>query len=103
VLSAGDHDDVGPRGLLLAVRPDHGRLVAQDGCRLVDVERLALREVRDDVDEDDVGVVAARELTRARGADVPGTDDGDLLAHQLPSLSMIASAYSAVPTALGSS
>ncbi len=83
-LAGRDDDDVGAGRLLVAVRADHGRLVAEDGGRLVDVERLPLREVRDDVDEDDVGVVAARELLRARRADVPGADDGDLLSHQVP-------------------
>src|SRR5207302_8847355 len=85
---------------------------------LVHVERLPLREVRDDVDEDDVRVVAPRELLRTRCADVAGADDRHLAppaprARQLspanlhqtrtPSLSMIASATSLVPTAVGSS
>ena len=44
--------------LLVAVRADDGRLVAEHGAHLVDVERLALRQALLDVDEDDVGVVA---------------------------------------------
>ena len=69
------------------------------------IEGLALRIVRDDVDEDDVRVVAAGDLLRARGADVAGADDRDLSSHvtRAPSLSMIASATSLVPTADGSS
>ena len=43
-------------------------------------------EVRLHVDEDDVGVVASRQLLGAGRADVPGTDDGDLLSsvHAVP-------------------
>ena len=76
-----DHDDVGARGLLVAVRADHRRLVPEDGGGLVDVERLPLREVRDDVDEYDVRVIATRELLGAGRTDVPGADDRDLLSH----------------------
>ena len=61
--------------------PDHRRLVAEHRGGLVDVEGLSLREVRDDVDEHDVGVVAPRELLRAGRADVPGSDDRDFLSH----------------------
>src|SRR5207244_10791164 len=55
----------------------------------------------------DVRVVARREHLRARGADVAGSHDGHLaaLAHArtpAPSFSMIASATSLVPTAVGS-
>src|SRR5262249_55608383 len=117
-LAGRDHHDVGAGGLLVAVRPHDGRLVAQDRPRLVDVERLALREVLDDVDEDDVRVVAAGDLLCRGRAHGTGADDGDLaaplavgrgggaanLGHTVtPSLSMIASATSLVPTAVGSS
>ena len=70
------------------------------------VERLALGEALLDVDDDHVGVIAARELLHAGGADIPGHDDGDLPAlaqgTRTPSFSMIASATPLVPTALGS-
>ncbi len=77
--AGGDHDDVGAGRLLVAVRADDVRLEAEHRAGLVHVEGLPLREVRDDVDEDDVGVVAPGDLEGAGGADVPGTDDGDLL------------------------
>ena len=67
---------------VVAVRADDVRLVAEHGAGLVDVERLALREALLDVDEHDVGVVAARELLRAGRADVARADDRDL---RLPS------------------
>jgi uncharacterized membrane protein len=63
---------------LVAVRADDVRLEADDGGHLVHVERLALRQVLDDVDEHDVRVVRTRELERARGADVAAADDRDL-------------------------
>src|SRR5262249_33070501 len=99
-----DDDDVGALGLVVAVRARHPRLVAEHRGRLVDVERLPLREVRDDVDEDDVGVVAAGDLLRPRGGGVRRAPARGLGSRtRAPSLSMIASAYSAVPTADGSS
>src|SRR5581483_3529272 len=105
------------RGLLVAVRAGDRRLVAEDRRGLVQVERLALGQVLDDVHEHDVGVVAARDLLRSRRADVARPDDRDLLAagcglevvvallHQTfaSSFSMIASATWLVPTAVGSS
>src|SRR5205085_6122947 len=94
-----DDDEVGALGLVVAVRAEDVRLVPEDRGRLVHVERLALREVLDDVDEHDVGVVAAGHLLRARRADVSGADDRDLRPQtRTPSRSTIASAYSAVPT-----
>ena len=97
-----------PADLLVAVRAGAVRLVAEHGAHLVDVERLALRQAFLDVDEDDVGVVAGREDLRARRADVPCSDHGDLAstAHagtSASNFSMIASATSLVPTAVGSS
>ena len=77
-VAGGDDDDVGAGGLLVAVRADHRRLVAEDRAGLVDVERLALREVLDDVDENDVGVVATGDLLRGGRADRARADDGDL-------------------------
>ena len=106
--AGGDHDDRRAGGLLVAVRAGDVRLVAEDRAHLVDVERLALRQALLDVDEHDVGVVARREHLRAGRADVPGADDRDLarvlmLARELWSFSISASATSLVPTAVGSS
>src|SRR5262249_25583314 len=74
----GDDDDVRSRSLLVAVRPDDRRLEAEHGACLIEVERLPLGQVVDDVDEDDVGVVAACKLLRDRGAHVPCADHGHL-------------------------
>src|SRR5262249_40514252 len=105
--------------LVVAVRADHARLEAEHCAHLVDVQGFPLRQVLDDVDEDDLGVVAARQLQRAGRAHVAAADHGDLAPplerRQLvptgydvaqtrtPSLSMIASATSLVPTEVGSS
>src|SRR5581483_8937486 len=101
-------DEVGACGLLVPVRAGDVRLVAEHRAHLVDVEGLALRQPFLDVDEDDVRVVARRENLCARRADIAGADDGDLppVAHTVTpasSFSMIASATSLVPTAVGSS
>ena len=78
--AGGDHDDLRAGGLLVAVRARDVRLVAEHGAHLVDVERLALRQVLDDVDEHDVRVVARGQHLRAGRADVAAADDGDLAA-----------------------
>src|SRR5262245_30758820 len=104
---AGRDDDNGRVGrLLVAVRPRHPRLVPEHGAGLIDVERLSLGQPFDDVDDDDVRVVAPGKLLCDRRADIAGADHGHLpaLAHTgTASLSMIASATSLVPTAVGSS
>ena len=104
--SRRDHDHIGLGGLLVVVRADDIRLVAEHRSHLVDVERLALRQPFLDIDEDDVGVVASRQHLGAGRADGPGTDHGDfasLAQTRAPISSMIASATSLVPTAVGSS
>ena len=76
--AGGDDADRRPGGLVVAVRADHVRLVADHGPGLVEVERLALRQALDDVDQHDVGVVALGQPLGGGGADVAGADDGDL-------------------------
>ena len=73
-----DDDDVGVGRVVVGVRAGDCGLVAEHRAGLVHVERLALRQALDDVDEDDVRVVAARDLLRGGRADVPRSDDGDL-------------------------
>ena len=78
----GDDDDVGAGGLVVAVRPDHVRLVADHRAGLVQVERLALRQALDDVHEHHVGVVALCKPLCGGGADVAGADYSDLPSHR---------------------
>ena len=104
--ACGDDDNIRLAALLVTGRADHVRLVAEHRACLVDVQSLARGKALLDVDEHDVAVVAPRELLRARRADVSGSDDGHLpaLAQTVtPICSMIASATSLVPTAVGSS
>jgi len=77
----GDDDQVRAGGLLVAVGSGDEAVVADDRPRLEHVERLALGQPLDDVDEDDVGVVPLGEALGEGGADVAGSDDGDLGAH----------------------
>ena len=62
--------------------PRDVRVVAEDGAVLLEVERLALREVllRGDVEEDDVAELLVRAEARELAADVACSDETDLLA-----------------------
>ena len=79
--ACGDDHDVRAGGRVVAVRSRDGWLIPEYGRRLVEVEGDALREVLDDVDEDDVRVVAPRELLGDRASRQPGADDRDLVSH----------------------
>src|SRR5262249_28317595 len=104
-LSGRDHDHVRALRLVVAVRAHDPGLVAEHRAGLIHVERLALREVGDDVDQHDVRVVPPRDLLRTGGADVASAYDRDLGPHgtRTPSFSITASATSLVPTAVASS
>ena len=82
----GDDDDVRSGGLVVGVRAGDVRLVADDGAGLVEVERLALRQALDDVDQDDVRVVALGESLRGRRAYVACAYHCDFLSHLLDPL-----------------
>ena len=58
--AGGDHDDVGVRGRVVGVGAGHAGVELLDRGRLHDVERLALRDALDDVDEGDVGRAPSR-------------------------------------------
>jgi hypothetical protein len=70
--AGGDHDDVRARGLVVAVAADDLAVEAHDGGGLGEVEGLALREARDDVDEDDVAEVLLDGPMCGGGSDVAG-------------------------------
>jgi hypothetical protein len=78
---ARDHHDVAARSLLVAVGAGDLAVVPDHGARFEDVQRLALGQALDDVDQDDVGVVTLGETLGQGGADVARADDGDLVAH----------------------
>ena len=75
-----DDDDVRARGVGVVVRAGDPRIVSDDRSGLREVETLALRQAVDDVDEDDVGEAGLGDALRGRRADIPGADDGDLVA-----------------------
>ena len=76
----GDDDDVRPGGVRVVVRAGDPGVVADDRGGLGQVERLALRQPLDDVDQDDVGQAGLGDPLGGRRADVAGADDGDLVA-----------------------
>ena len=85
----GDDDDVGARDVGIVVRAGDLGVKARDRANLRQVERLALRHAFDDVEQDDVAEFLLRGEQRQRPADIPGSDQCDLLAshgarHSLP-------------------
>ena len=77
-----DHDDLGAGGLVIGVRADDVRLVADHRPGLVQVERLALRHAFDDVHQDHIGVVTLGQPLRGGRTDVAGADHRDLASHR---------------------
>ena len=77
---ARDDDDVAARGVGVVVRADDPGVMTDDRRRLGQVETLALGQPLDDVDEDDVGETRLGDPLGGGGADVAGSDDGDLVA-----------------------
>jgi hypothetical protein len=78
--AGGDDDDVGVGGLVVAVGADELEVEAHDRRRLGEVEGLALRKARDDVDEDDVPEVLLGGPVGGGRPDVAGPHDRDLVA-----------------------
>ena len=68
-------------GLVIAVRADDERVVAQHWTRFEDVQRLALRHIRHDIHQHHIGIVALGDALAQRRAHVPGSDDGYFAAH----------------------
>ena len=76
--AGGDHDDVGAGRVGVVVGARDGAVVPDDRRRLREVERLALGQPLDDVDQDDVGQAGLGDALGGGRADVAGADDGDL-------------------------
>ena len=76
----GDDDDVRASGLVVAIRADGVGLIADDRASLVEVERLALRQAFDDVDEHDVGVISFGQSLCSGSANMAGANDRNFLA-----------------------
>jgi hypothetical protein len=77
-----DDEDVGALEVGPARRARDARVVAEDRAVLLEVERLALREVllRGDVEENDVAELLVRTEARELASDVACADESDLLA-----------------------
>ena len=73
-----DHDDVGARGVRVVVGAHDLHVVAHDRGGFRHVQRLALGQALDDVDEHHVRQPGLRDALRGGRADVAGADDGDL-------------------------
>ena len=78
--TGGDDDDVRAGRVGVVVRAEDPGVVTDDRRRFGEIEPLALRQPFHDVDEDDVGQTRLRDPLGCRGADVAGTDHGDLVA-----------------------
>ncbi len=76
--AGGDDDDVGAGRVGVVVGARDRAVVAHDRRRLGQVERLALGQPLDDVDQDDVGQASLGDALGGGRADVAGADDGDL-------------------------
>ncbi len=79
--AGGDDEDVGALEVRPVARAADVGVVAEDRAVLLEVERLALREVllRRDVEEKDVAELLVRAEARELAADVPRTNETDLL------------------------
>ncbi len=82
-----DDDDVRAGRVGVVIRADDLHVVAHDRRRLGQVERLALGQTLDDVDQHHVGQAPLGDALRDGGADIAGADDGYLgTRHQRASL-----------------
>ena len=74
--TARDHHDI---ALRLPVAAGDETVVTHHRARVEKIEGLALRKALDEVDEDDVRIVALGKALGKAGADMAGADDGDLV------------------------
>ena len=77
--AGGDDADVGAREVGVVVAALDLDVEALDGPGGGEVERLALRQALDDVEQDDVAEPLQRAQVRERAADHAGADERDLL------------------------
>ncbi len=78
--AGGDDDDVGAGDGRIVARAGELGVKALDRTRLSEIERLALRDAVDDVEEDDVAEFLKRRQMRQGAADLAGPDQSNLLA-----------------------
>ena len=78
--AGGDDEDVGAGDVGIIVRALEVRVEAVDRAGLRDVERLALGNALDDVEQDDVAQFLLRREVSEGAADHSGADERDFLA-----------------------
>ncbi len=78
--AGGDDDDVGAGDGGIVARAGELGVEALDRTRFGEIERLALRDAVDDVEEDDVAEFLQRRQMRQGAADLAGSDQCNLLA-----------------------
>ena len=87
--AGGDDDDIGIRRFFVRIRTDELYVKAVDRSRLGEIERFALRRSLDDIDQNDIRQLFARDPMCSRRADISAPDDRNLISscsHYFPSL-----------------
>ena len=77
--AGGDDDDIGIRRLLVRIRTDELYVKTVDRSRLCEVERFALRRSLDDIHQNDVRKLFARDPMSGRRTDISRSDDRNLI------------------------
>ncbi len=78
--AGGDDDDVGALDVGVGIRAPEDRVETLDRAGLRDIERLALGQAFDDVEEHDVAELLEADQVRERAADLAAADERDLVA-----------------------
>src|SRR5208337_3007135 len=78
--AGGDDDDIGAGNGRVVARPAEFGVEALDRAGFGKIERLALRDAVNDVEEDNVAEFLKRRQVRQGPADLPGSDQSNLLA-----------------------
>ena len=81
----GDDDHVGAGDVGVGLCPLKFRVETVDGGRLRDVERFALGQAFDDVEEDDIAQFLETDEVGERAADLSATDECNLFASHFES------------------
>jgi len=75
--AGGDDYHLGVGGFLVAISSADAGIKVDDGCRLGDIQRLALRQTGDNVHQDDIGISPLGNSLGAGGTDIAGANDAD--------------------------
>ena len=95
--AGGDDHHVGAGDVLVFGRALDGGVEAFDRAGLAEIERLALRHAVDDVEQDHVAQLLDRHQMRQRAANLPRTDQSDLLARHEPEILKVVGIGAPIP------